>query len=199
MVNASGTSARESNTIKPGRTITETITIQSGSGLERGFDASTTLNVDTELPSGSTGSRPSKSFVSGNSFADSIRLARTHSRKAMELAKQLVEACKSGDFMEQFRLGSDLDEQLKLMWKHRTGRDDMWAKLLNFLQSSVKSVDYDGFVSGQACAILSVTEMLASSHIDRDDIRSAKRLLANAKLDHWFGISEPNSTNKTPK
>lgn len=202
MVNAGGTSAQEWKTIQPGRTITETKPLQSGSGLERGFDLSTTGNSKNELPTGSTGStgsRQSKSSVSGISLALSIRLARTHSQKAMEHAKQLVDACKSNDFMQQFRLGAHLDDQLKLMWKHRKGRDDMWGKLLNFLQSAVKTVDYDTFVVEQACAVLSVTEMLASSHVDRDDIRSAKRLLADAKLDHWFGISEPNFTNKSPE
>lgn len=198
MVNVGSTSAQESKTINLGLTATETITTKPVSVLERGFDNSTTLNSGTELPTGSTGTRSSRIASCGNGFADSIRLARTHSRKAMEFAKQLVEACKSSDFMEQFRLGSDLDEQLKLMWKHRKGRDDMWGKLLNFLQSAVKSVDYDRFVVQQASAVLSVTEMLASSYIDRDDIRSAKKLLADARLDHWFGVSEPNS-NKSPK
>ncbi len=200
MVNAGGTSIQELKTIQP-RTNTETNPMQSGSGLERGFDLSTTGNRKNELPTGSTGLRQSKSSVSSssNSLALSIRLVRTHSQKAIELAKQLVDACKSNDFMEQFRLGANLDDQLKLMWKHRKGRDDMWGKLLNFLQSAVKTVDYDTFVVEQGCAVLSVTEMLASSHVDRDDIRSAKRLLADAKLDHWFAISELNSTSKSPE
>jgi hypothetical protein len=196
MVSSSTTSVQESRTISPNLVAAETKTIESFGGLERGFDTSTTLKSMTELSSGSTGSRSTRISTRSHSFAESIRLARTHSLKALDFASQLVDACNQGEFMEQFRLGACLDEQLALMWKHRKGRDEMWCKLLNFLQLALKSVDYDSFVVKQANAVRCVTEILSSSHVDRDDIRTAKKLLFDARLDHWYGISEPNSPPK---
>ena len=192
MAGMTGTSSRDLKHIELVSSFSETIAVRIESELKTDTDSLTTTAVpNRNKPADSTGTtRHTTVSTSNKTHSELIRHARNHSHYARDLAEQLVEACETDSFMDQFRIGNELDEQLKLMWKYRKGRDEMWGKLLNFLQSAIKTVDFDKIVTLQAKSVFQITEMLASSYIDRDDIQSAKSLLMNAGLDHWFGISE---------
>ncbi len=191
MAGMTGTSSRELKNIELGSSFSETFAVQIDSDLKTDADSLTSTTLPTRNKSAdSTGARHTRALTGSKTHSELIRLARNHSRNARDLAEQLIEACEADEFMDQFRIGNELDEQLKLMWKYRKGRDEMWGKLLNFLQSAIKTVDFDKVATLKAKSIFQVTEMLASSYIDRDDIQSAKSLLTNANLDPWFGISE---------
>ena len=185
------TSSRERKNLELGSGFFETIAVRVDSDVKTEADNLTMATGSARSKSAdSTGARHATALTGNKTHSELIRLSRTHSHCARDLAEQLIQACETDEFMDQFRIGNELDEQLKLMWKYRKGRDEMWGKLLNFLQSALKTVDFDKVAAVQAKSIYQVTEMLASSCIDRDDIQSAKSLLINAKLDHWFGISE---------
>lgn len=143
-------------------------------------------------PSEGTGTGSNDSVATGrsaSSIAACIRAARRHSHAAHALAVEIVDACRNDELGRKFVIGSDLLQQLDCMWKNRNGKDRNWAKLLNFLQSSLIDYVFEDMTEASAKELLFVTEMLCGAYLDNDDVRSGLSALNRAGLDPWRGLS----------
>lgn len=110
---------------------------------------------------------------------------------AKEAASRMVAAAGVADGLELMEAGAELHDHLRGLWRLRKAREDEWAEVLNFVQSALAGEAVDSFTVEQ-CLLLKkiVFDHLALGVVDEDQPFRVRRLLREAGLDPWKGISQ---------
>ena len=102
---------------------------------------------------------------------------------------------KAADLIELSNAGFRLAHLLADLWELRDEREDDWSDLLNVLQAALAKEEFERFSPNQCYAIgVVISDHLAAGAVDIDDIERSIKLLREAGLDPWKGISGDNET-----
>ena len=125
--------------------------------------------------------------VSGISLAD-LRLFKLLIEKALSSAAGIVVG---EDAMERATAGHELLEYLEELWHLRSLRSREWQKLLALIQSSLFRAVFERFTPVQCGAVNTlIADYLVDSGLTRERLSSAVRILRDARIDAWSGLSE---------
>ncbi len=109
---------------------------------------------------------------------------------AERLAREMEFSARVGDLMELSNAGFGLAAALGELWGLRGEREDDWGDLLNLLQGALAKEEFEKFSVQQCAAIrMIIADHLDAGRVDMDDIERSLRLLSEAGLDPWKGIS----------
>jgi hypothetical protein len=115
-------------------------------------------------------------------------------RRTWETAKNkadtMLNAAASEDYIELQNAGSDLGHTLQDMWELRSGRNDEWVGVLNFLQGILKTYELESLNVDQIQAIRTVVgDYLGPGTVNKDDVRRCLQVLTEGGIDPWRPIS----------
>jgi hypothetical protein len=109
---------------------------------------------------------------------------------AERLAREMESSARVSDLMELSNAGFALVATLDELWDLRDEREDDWGDLLNLLQGALAKEEFEKFSIRQCAAIrMIIADHLDAGCVDMDDIERSLRLLREAGLDPWKGIS----------
>ncbi len=109
---------------------------------------------------------------------------------AERLACDMESSARVSDLMELSNAGFALTAKLDELWDLRDEREDDWGDLLNLLQGALAKEEFEKFSVQRCTAIrMIIADHLDSGCVDIDDIERSIRLLREADLDPWKGIS----------
>ena len=110
--------------------------------------------------------------------------------KAKRLAFEMESYARSGELIDLSNCGFSLTSTLEDLWALRDSRESDWKDLLNLLQGALAKEEFERYSLQQCIAVQKViTEHLADGYIEIDDLERSVRLLRDAGLDPWKGIS----------
>jgi hypothetical protein len=125
---------------------------------------------------------------SSRQIAD-LQLFRVLLEKVSECAARLTAATET-DYMERGTAGNELFEYLEELWQLRSLREREWQTLLALIQSSLHKVAFEEYTSLQCKCVQSlVTEYLTDSELTKERVAVAMRMMREARLDVWRGLS----------
>jgi hypothetical protein len=76
------------------------------------------------------------------------------------------------------------------MWELRSGRNDEWVGVLNFLQGILKTYELESLNVDQIQAIRTVVgDYLGPGTVNKDDVRRCLQVLTEGGIDPWRPIS----------
>lgn len=110
--------------------------------------------------------------------------------KAERLARDMELYSQNSELIDLSNSGFSLTHTLDDLWALRSEREADWGDLLNLLQGAIAKEEFERF-SAQQCAAIrkTITDHLAGGYVEIDDIERSIRLLRDAGLDPWKGIS----------
>lgn len=168
----------------------KTVTMQE-IGLE-GYALASSRNGQLSITRRPTGRQiPLNSRPTSNTSntSKSTRIAQLLN-KAKSLASEMESYARSGELMDLSNCGFSLIYTLDDLWALRENRESDWKDLLNLLQGALAKEEFERYSVEQCIAVRKViTEHLADGYIEIDDLERSIRLLRNAGLDPWKGIS----------
>jgi transcriptional regulator with XRE-family HTH domain len=115
---------------------------------------------------------------------------RHHLAAAERWANEMMSDAQTGNLMELSNSGFALTAVLDELWALRDEREADWGDLLNLLQGALAKEEFERFSTQQCTAIRKIiTDHLAGGYVEIDDLERSIRLLREAGLDPWKGIS----------
>ena len=115
---------------------------------------------------------------------------RTLLQQAEWHANELEDAARTGDLMALSNAGFGLTAALDELWEQRNEGETDWADLLNLLQGALAKEEFERYSTQQCAAIKEIiSKYLTADEVKLDDIENSIRLLREAGLDPWKGIS----------
>jgi len=112
-------------------------------------------------------------------------------RNCREILNDIVE---TDDLIQASNWAHSLSQEFKSLWQFRDARENEWADLVNLLQIALPSQRYEDIPKESWIVISRIfSECLVDRTIRNDDTHRAIRLLKEAKLDPWCGISGPTA------
>src|SRR6266498_122695 len=143
--------------------------------------------------------RPRQLRITPTRFNPARRdIIRRNLATAERLAREMESSARVSDLMELSNAGFALTAALDELWDLRDEREDDWGDLLNILQGALAKEEFGKF-SIQRCAAIRmiIADHLDAGCVDMDDIERSLRLLREAGLDPWKGISGMMASDAT--
>lgn len=110
--------------------------------------------------------------------------------RAQALAHELERAAGSGDLIGLSNTGFALVHVLDELWALRNEREADWGDLLNLLQGALAKEEFERYTVRQCAAIKEIiSKYLFANEVKLSDFESSVKLLREAGLDPWKGIS----------
>ncbi len=134
--------------------------------------------------------RPHKGMSSSALLVSERSALTTYLQKAVQCAENMEYAVNEQDAIGIAIAGNGLIEFLNELWRLRTIREREWQKVLNFLQSALSKVVFEELTPEQCRGIrTTVVDFLAAGALTKYRTATAIRIMREAGLDIWKGIS----------
>ncbi len=141
-----------------------------------------------EGASGSASGRLPEKQANNDLIAKKEHISRVL-RSCREMLEDIVEI---EDPIQVSNEAHALMREFKSLWQYRDARESEWGDLINLLQIALPGQNYEDVPKQTWIAISRIfEECLANRTLRNDDTRRAIRLLKEAGLDPWNGISGP--------